>query len=434
MSEVKLPAVIEQTTPALDALTNALGVPRTVLATTEEISYAWDNLPRILRNIPPQLRSEGLVRMCIAVASGLFDAAINYIWNLSILELREKVRNFGLNIVSQIKGKQFDEATLLDLKDAELLSLCLELNLITEDGYFFLDQCRDIRNNFSAAHPSVGTIDDNEFIAFVNRCAKYALGHDFNPIGVDIQQFINAVKGSKFTKAQKEEWIERLSKTHEAQREMLIGTLHGIFADPSSSEESRLNALSLSKAFVDNFTPRLKSDLIDRHSEYLAKGDEKRHKASQAFFEKLGLLDLLSDTERHAMISNACRQLLSVHQAFDNFYNEPPFAERLLSLTSQGTIPDSVKDEFVTTVVTCAVGNQYGTSHAAYPFYIQMIKSFTPKEVSIMFSLPKSKTIVARRIKSYKRCKEKFKELIKLIDINSVPVKWRNAYKKILQG
>ena len=434
MSDLKLPAVIEDTTPALNALTKALGVPRTVIATDEEISYAWENLPRILKRIPPQLRSEGLVRMCIAVASGLFDAAINYIWNLSILELREKVRKFGLNVVSQIKGKQFDESTLLDLKDAELLSLCLELNLITEDGYFFLDQCRDIRNNFSAAHPSVGTIDDNEFIAFVNRCAKYALGHDFNPVGVDIQQFINAIKGSKFTKAQKEEWIDRLSRTHEAQREMLLGTLHGIFADPASSEEARLNALSISKAFVEKFTPRLKSNLIDRHSEYLAKGDEKRHKASQTFFEKLGLLDLLSDTERHALISYACRQLLSVHQAFDNFYNEPPFAERLLSLTSQGTIPNSVKDEFVTTVVTCAVGNQYGTSHGAYPYYVQMIRSFTPREISIMLRLPETKTVVGRRIKSYRRCREKFKELIRLIDIDSVPTQLKVIYKKLLKG
>jgi hypothetical protein len=31
--------------------------------------------------------------------------------------------------------------------------------------------------------------------------------------------------------------------------------------------------------------------LVDRHSEYLAKGNDKHHKASQQYFEKLGLLD-----------------------------------------------------------------------------------------------------------------------------------------------
>jgi hypothetical protein len=319
MKDITLPAVIEQTTSALTALTKALGIPREVLASDEEIETAWANLPRVIRKIPPHLRNEGLARMCVAVASGLFDSGINYIWNLSVIELRDKTRRFGLNVVSQIRGKQFDEATLVDLKDAELLNLCLELNLITEDGYFFLDQCRDIRNNFSAAHPAVGAIDDNEFISFVNRCAKFALGHEHNPVGVDIQAFIQAIKGQKFSKSQRDTWADRLSRTHEAQREMLFGTLHGIYTDPGSSEESRLNSLSISFQFVDHFTPKTKSDLIDRHSEYLAKGDNKRHKASQLFFEKLGLIDLLSESERHALVSYACKQLFSVHQGFDNF-------------------------------------------------------------------------------------------------------------------
>ncbi len=431
--EIQLPAIIDRTTLALTTLTQELRIPRNVLASNEEIKFAWANLPHVLEKIPPSLRTEDLAKMLVAVASGLFDSAINYIWNLSITVLRQKVRDFGLNVVAQIRGKKFDDETLLDLKDAQLLNLCLELNLITEDGFFFLDQCRDIRNNFSAAHPAAGTIDDSEFISFVNRCAKYALGHEYNPVDVDIQEFIKAIKGPKFTKSQRDEWIERLSKTHEAQREMLFGTLHGIYTDPGSSEETRLNAISISSAFVTQFTPKIKSDLIDRHSEYLAKGDEKRHVASQIYFEKLGLLDLLSETERHTLISTACKQLFSVHQAFDNFYNEPPFAERLLELSIQGAMPDTAKIEYVTTVVTCAVGNPYGTSHAAYPYYVKMIKAFTPDEVSIMLDLPGTSSIVAKRIKSYSRCEKAYKELVALIDPDSVPTKWQKKYERVLK-
>ncbi|MBO1225457.1 MAG: hypothetical protein JYX80_13625 [Candidatus Scalindua sediminis] len=432
MKDIKLPAVTGQTMPALKALTEALGIPREVLASDEEIETAWNNLPRVLKKIPPQLRNENLARMCVAVASGLFDSAINYIWNLSVIELREKVKRFGLNVVSQIRGKQFDESTLLDFKDAELLNLCLELNLITEDGFFFLDQCRDIRNNFSAAHPAVGSIDDNEFISFVNRCAKYALGYEYNLVGVDIQEFIQAINGPKFVKSQINEWVDRLSRTHEAQREMLFGTLHGIFSDPGSSEEARLNSLFISSKFVDQFTPKTKSDLIDRHSEYLAKGNVKRHKASQLYFEKLGMIGLLGESERHSLISVACKHLLSVHQGVDNFYNEPPFAERLLQLSSQGSMPDTAKYEFVTTVVTCAVGNPYGTSHAADPYYTRMIKGFTPREVAIMLDLRITSTIVAQRIKSYPRCRKAFICLVSLIDHDTVPTKYKTIYKKIV--
>lgn len=429
MNDINLPAIVGTTTPALQALTDALGVPRNVIASDDEINAAWGNLPRVMNRIPPDLRGPGLVRMCVAVSSGLFDSAINYIWNASVVELRDKVRRFGLNVVEQVTGKSgFDEAKLLDLKDSELLELCLKLNLVTEDGFFFLDQCRDIRNNFSAAHPTMGDIDDHEFISFVNRCAKYALGNEQNPIGVDISAFVAALKAGGFSDAQLQEWGQRLRNTHEAQRELLFGTLHGMFCDPASSEETRINSLSVIGLFVAELSPRVRSDLIDRHQEYLAKGDQARHVASQQFFEKLGLLELLGEGERHALISNACKRLYGVHQAFDNFYNEPPFAERVWQLSSQGAIPNTVKDELVTTVVTCAVGNPYGISNAAYSYYQRIIQNFSPAEVAIMLSLPNSNTVVAQRIKSYPRCREGFKNVVRLLNPASVPTSVRAAY------
>ena len=428
-NDVKLPAVMDSTLPVLDQLTDTLGVPRDILASGSEIETAWHNLPGVMNKIPPALRTEGLARMCVAVAAGLFDSAINYIWNTSIIELREKVKRFGLPVVEQLLGKQnFDEQALLDLKDAELINLCLKLNLITEDGYFFLDQCRDIRNNFSAAHPVVGKIDDHEFIGFANRCAKYALGNEHNPVGVDISAFMAAVKGTKFSDEQKSQWVQRIDKTHEAQQYLLFGTLHGIYSDPASIEQSRVNSLSIASEFAPYFTPKAKSDLINRHHDYIAKGDEKRHKASQQFFERLGMLSLLGEHEFHSLLSRAAKRLLGIHQAMDNFYNEPPFAERLLQLTGQGAVPDTVKEELVTVVVTCATGNPYGVSRGALPYYNKIIEGFSPGEVEIMLSLPNKKVLVGERIKNHQKCRKRFKNLVGLIDPSSVPTKAASAY------
>jgi hypothetical protein len=54
-------------------------------------------------------------------------------------------------------------------------------DLISEDGHFMLDQCREIRNNFSSAHPTMGRLDEDEFLSFLNRCAKCALANERNP-------------------------------------------------------------------------------------------------------------------------------------------------------------------------------------------------------------------------------------------------------------
>lgn len=215
---IQLPSLPNTVLPALAELTASLGIPRNVLASDEEIEYAWRDLPRELREIPSDLRGELVARMCVAVSSGLFDGAMNYIWNAAILHLRQKIRNFGLAVVAQIRQCDFEEKHLLELQDSRLLELCLKLNIIDEDGYFFLDQCRDVRNNFSAAHPTMGKVNDREFTTFLNRCVRYALADSVSPKGVEIGAFISAVKGPRFNEQQCQIWTQRLNDTHDAQR------------------------------------------------------------------------------------------------------------------------------------------------------------------------------------------------------------------------
>ena len=135
--DFNFPALPTAESPVLALLTESLGVPREVLASDQEISHAWTELPRELVQIPSELRDELIVRMCVAVSSGLFDGAMNYCWNAAVLHLRTKVRKFGLPVVAQVKQRDFEEPELNELQDNQLLDLCLELNLIDEDGYFF---------------------------------------------------------------------------------------------------------------------------------------------------------------------------------------------------------------------------------------------------------------------------------------------------------
>lgn len=52
MSDVNLPAVMDNTLPVLDQLTHALRIPRDILASGQEIQTAWNNLPGVMNKIP----------------------------------------------------------------------------------------------------------------------------------------------------------------------------------------------------------------------------------------------------------------------------------------------------------------------------------------------------------------------------------------------
>lgn len=432
--DVNLPALPNTVLPAINELTAALGIPRDVLASQEEIEYAWRDLPRELREIPTDLRGELVARMCVAVSTGLFDGAMNYIWNAAILQLRQKIRNFGLAVVAQIQQSDFEEKHLLELQDSRLLDLCLKLNIIDEDGFFFLDQCRDVRNNFSAAHPTMGTVNDREFTTFLNRCVRYALADSSSPKGVDIGAYISAVKGPRFNDHQCQIWIQRLTATHDAQRQMLVNMVHGVYCDPATAEPARLNALDICGGLSGNFTATIKSDLINSHSDYVAKGFEDKHTASLQFFEKLGLLGLLNESEQHVVFSRAIDRLWNAHNGMNNFYNEPPFAERLLEVSQQGAIPETIQDYFVQTVVSCRIGNGYGISNAAVSYYNDIIRGFSPREVATLIrSATARSTTIGRRVSNNGSCRRNLKSVLELIDAASIPNGVKADYDRLVK-
>ncbi|ATX80151.1 hypothetical protein Ga0123461_1738 [Mariprofundus aestuarium] len=421
-TEPTLPALPTTFLPAITELTQSLGIPREMLASAEEIEYAWRDLPREIREIPEALRGELVARMCVAVSAGLFDGAMNYIWNAAVLHLRSKIRVFGLPVVAQIRQKDFEEKHLLELQDSQLLELCLKLNIIDEDGYFFLDQSRGVRNNFSAAHPTLGKVNDREFSTFLNRCVRYALADSSSPKGVDIGAFISAVKGPRFNDNQCSIWIQRLIETHDSQRQMLVIMVHGVYCDPNTPEQARLNSLDICNGLLESLNAAMRSELINNHSEYVAKGYEEKHAASLQFFEKLGLLHLLNESEQHVIFSRAVERLWNVHNGMNNFYNEPAFAERLLELSLQSAAPETVLEEYVQTIGCCRVGNGYGFSNAAASYYDQMVKNFSPREIATLIQSATSKeNPLGKRLSFGGSYRSNFKELLGLIDPGSVP-------------
>lgn len=432
---LELPILSDEFLKTIDSLTKIFNVPREALASDNEISRAWSNLAwelsdTNLENLEDrEVFGKLFMRMCVAISTGLFDGAINYMWNATIIRLRQKARKFGLAVIAQTLEKNFGEKELLEYQDSQLLNLCLKFNIISEQGFFFLNQCRETRNNFSAAHPTIGEVNNSEVTNFINRCITNAFSTAPILQGINISEFTKSMNSGRFTESQCSYWSTKISKTNEPQQELVFCMMHGLYCDPNSPEQSRNNVINLGKAYDIGVPNNIKSALIDCHSKYIAKGDETRLKASILFFEKLNLLDILEDREKHDIILKAISNLLNTHLGIDNFYREPPFAERLKELSESIKIHESLQEKFVFVVLCCYIGNSYGFSWGATSYYEEMIKSFSPREVELMFSMIKrERNDVCFRINNYPKCRERFSNAAKLIDKNTVPRKVHEEY------
>jgi len=432
MNTTNLPAVIVKSEDVIDELTKFIDVSRELLQPKGKIENVLNQLPVLLSNIRKDFFNEQLAKMCIAIGVGLFDSAVNYIWNQTVAEIRIRIIMFGLDVIKQLKNKEYTEEDINSIQDSQLLNIAHELNLLNDEGYYFLSQCRDIRNNFSAAHPSMGDIDDFELVAYINRCVKYSLGKVNVSIGVDIKLLINAINGTSFTEDQLKYWVEKIKETHSAQKEAIITMLFGIYCDPGKQTISRTNALNISTNCKNEITSKIISSIINQYEEYVGKGDEGKRKAAEAYFINLGILDLLKDSAKHVIITKACKQMLSIHQDLNNFYNEPPFAEYMCLLSKQAIIPESAKYEFVNTIVSCAVGNEYGVSINAVKYYDEIIKNFSPKEIEIMLRLPDTDDYTAYKINKYPRCIFQYKKKVALLNPQVIPPSLLSVYQQRL--
>ena len=105
VQNILLPTIASEQNTFLDEVTRNLRVPREIIASDKEISKVWEELPEELSLIPREYLNPTLARMCIAVRTGLFDSALNYIWNTTVISLREKLKKFGLGIAAGILNR-----------------------------------------------------------------------------------------------------------------------------------------------------------------------------------------------------------------------------------------------------------------------------------------------------------------------------------------
>lgn len=111
-------------------------------------------------------RSHYISKMVAAAAVGLFDAALNYLWDELVDELRRRVRRQGLlrSFFDLLAGHGYerrrlkDESDLARIDDVHLVRVARDLGVLTEGEYRRLDHIRFERNHASAAHPNRATV------------------------------------------------------------------------------------------------------------------------------------------------------------------------------------------------------------------------------------------------------------------------------------
>lgn len=393
-----------------------------VLVPVGERLKVFGNLGEVLVLLDYQHKQNSIYisKLIAAAGSGLFDAALNYLWDETIFELRKRVVKydleyfFDLAVTNPDKRKKLQsEEDLSLLDDNELIRGAAEMGLVSDLGYRHLDYIRYMRNWASAAHPNQNQITGLQLISWVETCIKEVIALPETNTGTQIRALLANIKAHALDAAGSKQVSGFFVDLTQDQCNNLMAGFFGIYTNDSSLQLARDNVTLLAPLlwpFVDEGTRKA---FGVKYGQFTANNDATRAKWAREFLDGVGGASYIPDSIRAAEIETALEELLAAHRGFNNFHIEPSFARRLESLVGEkGVVPDLISERYVEGLVEVFLTNGHGVALNAEPAYKRLLSNLNATQ-ALLAVLSFRKARIASKLQ-FTLARQKYKELVAL--------------------
>ena len=369
------------------------GLPKDeILATTSTRMRVLSNFEDVIETLTKSQKSESfyLTKFVIAISAGLVDAALNYLWDETIAQLRAKIVDYDLSYffgqVTQDSKRLNELRTAEDLSkvtDHQTLTTCKNIGLISELGFKELDLVREMRNHASAAHPNQNDLRPMQLLYYLETCIDEVIAVPLNGYALAIKRMLATISHESLDASDLNFYRESIENLDEARVESFAIGLFGIATNPNVTEMTARNVLMLWPIVWPLTSEALKKKLGGRLGIFKAGMEGERYDRAKELFDSVDALSYIPDSLRAGQIHEAVQTLESVHYNFNNFHNEPAPAKLLANLVRNAPVPEEVSEEYTKIVVKAFIGNGYGVSTGAVESYKEMISNFGQRECNV---------------------------------------------------
>jgi hypothetical protein len=414
-----------QITPFESGLIKFLGefrLPQSgIFAEISERRVTLSNLNTVVSRIPISERGGSiyLSKYVVAAAAGLFDAALNYLWDETILQLRTRVAQYDLSyffdnaVASEERRNKLKDAADLDkITDDELIRGAHVIGLIGDIGFRHLDYIRYMRNWVSAAHPNQNEITGLQLLSWLETCVKEVITLPLSNATVEIKRLLESIKHEAIDDPTAKEIAVFFTSLTTDQVDSLAAGFFGIFVRGDSLQQSRTNILKLFPTIWPRCSEVTRQGFGIKYGRFSASNDQASKSLAHQILSHVGGLAYIPDDIKAVQVEDILDRLVGVHNGLNNFYNEPPYARQLEALVgAHGSVPKQVTEKYVRTLVYLFLTKGNGTAWNAEPIYLKLIDQFDFHQMTLAV-LSYQDVQIASRLQ-FSLCRTKLGELLK---------------------
>ena len=416
----EIASAVETFSTQLESYLAYVGLPKDhILVPYDRRGPVFQNVPTVLASLTGDQRLEAVYisKFVVACAVGLFDAALNYLWNETVRNLREKVARFDLqyfcdSVVSDGNKPPIirSEADLEKLDDWELIRGCRFTGIITENGFRHLDYVRSMRNYVSAAHPNQNEITGLQIVGWLEACTLEVLAKE--PAGpvIEIRKLLHNLRTQHLSEGDVPAIKSALPSLPEDLSSSLLRAIFGMYTDTGMDSRVRDNIKLVAKSIWDAAPVDARREAGIKQATLAVNGEVPRSNLAREFIEVVGGLEFLPDSTLSPEISMALDNLVTAHDGWNNFRAEAAPARllhRLVPVT--GRVPVPILKKYVKTLTMCTIGNGFGVSRSAQEYYDDLISRFSDNDILAFVNLVGDQETASRL--QFPGCAQRFKSL-----------------------
>lgn len=433
---------VERENPLLRYLGhNGLPYENIIVEVTERAKVI-DNFESAIRELDckKKLSSLYLSKFVAAVASGLFDAALNYLWDETINCLRVKICTFdvtyfydNINVFPELRDKLKTDDDMVLLSDDVLINGARNLDYITDIGYKRLMFIKEMRNWISAAHPNQSTITGFDLLSWLETCVREVINSEVSTKTIRLGQFLKNIREQTLEDETAASIISFIGELHTNQIDTLLIALYSIYCNKESNTHTRNNILKIVKTIWSFSSDEIKYQIGMKHGEFALRADSVSERLSNELINHVQGRNYLPENIRTVEIDQVLNSLYNANINSNNFYSEPPLALMLKKYVENSIIPKQIESRYVKVLVFVYLTNGYGIAWNAEPIYEKLIKDFTPfqaKSALVSCSLP----WINSKLCNFKLCEDKFIEIINMIEIKIPEGKFQDLLREFKES
>jgi len=212
-----------------------------------------------------------LSKFMTAATVGLFDAAMVYLWDAVIVELRRRVEAQGLStfvdrVTFNDRQRQQLKAPngLARLKDRDLVHGCALAGLISGDSERRLLQIENERARAASGPAGASRIGSQQLASWVQICVAEVLDGDGPPLVSDFGAWTAMVRAAGPDQAELADVVGLLRNLPQAQADDLAVVLLALHSEPDESATTKVNVARLFPLLWPRLGFRRREELRER--------------------------------------------------------------------------------------------------------------------------------------------------------------------------